>query len=287
MKKKHTTALATLSAGLLLTLPGLLSAQSNIGINFAGRDPGFPLAPWESTGAIAQTNWNNIAGGDGGAGNSGTTVPLEDSNGAFTAVTLTYQANDSWHSDGGVANSDDKLMKGIQKANPDPDTTPANNTDKMVFTLNNLGAGPVDVIVYGTHNGAGALMSVNVGATTFYFSEEADFNAFAQGSSVDPNNYETAVNYVVFPGVTPASGTIVVTAAKKIVDPQVTDGIGVAAIQIVNASGSFPANAAALAITNQPASASAGVGDAVTFNVAYSGPANVQWQKKWGEYTWG
>src|SRR5882724_2576264 len=78
-------------------------AATSVGANFIGRDSAAPtgvLAPAESAGVVPQTQWNNV---DSGGTFQGTTAPLVDSAGNFTAVTIIYDASDSWNSDGGVA----------------------------------------------------------------------------------------------------------------------------------------------------------------------------------------
>src|SRR6185295_16719822 len=101
-------------------------------------------------GVIAQTNWNNIDSGDPAV--SGASAALIDGNGTFTAVKILYDISDSWNSDGPTVTPNDKLMKGIAKANPNPDDVPVNNTDRMLFVITNLPAGSYNVIVYATEN---------------------------------------------------------------------------------------------------------------------------------------
>src|SRR5262245_42782230 len=100
MKKKNTIALATLGACMFIAVTNSAWAATSLGVNFAGRDPGFALLPTETAGVVPQANWHNIPGGDGIAGNSGSTGPLTDAGNGFTSVTLNYQASESWHSDG-------------------------------------------------------------------------------------------------------------------------------------------------------------------------------------------
>jgi len=69
---------------------------------------------------VPQGNWNNIY--DDGTTFKGASSSLVDSAGNFTAVKIVYDANDSWSSDGPTVTPNDKLMKGIIKANPNPDT---------------------------------------------------------------------------------------------------------------------------------------------------------------------
>src|SRR5258708_706872 len=203
-----------------------------IGVSFIGRNasPADTLAAGDLAGVVSQPNWNNI---DSGATFSGTTAPLTGSSGAVTGVTLTYSANDSWSSDGGTATPNERLMKGVIKANPGGVTTPpANNT--MTFTFNNLPAGTNDIYVYVMENGTGAKISVNLGSTTYYIAQQNVFNdSFVRATSTTLNNYVSA-NFALFSGVSSASnGSLTITCAKLLESPQLNDGAGVAGIQIV------------------------------------------------------
>jgi hypothetical protein len=184
-------------------------------------------------------------------------------------------------------------MKGIIKANPDPDTAPANNTDRMVFVITNLPpTATYTVIVYLMENDADAAVGqianadVTLGATTYYVQEEFNFTqvgSFIPATSTTPGVY-TDANYAGYTNVTPAAnGTITITARKQIVNPQVTDGIGVAAIQIIRQSGpAFAANTEPCSITTQPTLSPAypvAEGNNVTFTVGTAGPCRIQWTK--------
>src|SRR6266850_119196 len=271
--------LVVLSAGFLIGANSSSLAATSIGASFIGRgaDPADILAPSESAGVVPQTQWNNV---DSGGTFKGTTIPLVDSAANFSAVRIIYDCSDSWNSDGGTATPDQKLMKGIIKANPDPDLTPINNSERMLFTITNLTASvSYNVIVYTVANGTGAQMDLNLGATTYYIGEENNFGGtFSLAASVTPGSYDSA-NYAEFDGVTStANGTITFTATKHIVSPQVNDGIGVAGIQIVRTSGAFPPNTTVCSITSSPASTNVIIGFPVSFTVGASGVHHTQWR---------
>src|ERR1051325_3970084 len=112
MKTSTRTSLAVMiGAGLLAGAVNSSSAATSIGASFVGRNatPADVLAPDESTGVVAQPNWNNVF--DDGSTFDGTTASLTDSAGNFTAVKIVYDASDSWSSDGPTVTPDDKLMK--------------------------------------------------------------------------------------------------------------------------------------------------------------------------------
>ncbi len=223
---------------LMLALASLLIGAASsawgqsIGVSFIGRNasPADNLAPTDVAGVVGQPNWNNI---DSGGTFSGTTAPLADSSGNVTGVTLTYNADDSWDSDGGTATPDERLMKGIIKANPHGATSPPAFTT-MTFVFNSVPAGSYDVYVYAMENLTGAKISVNVGTTTYYIAEENIFNdQFIQATSTTLNSYQDA-NYALFSSLSPASdGTLMITATKYLDNPQLNDGAGVAGIQLV------------------------------------------------------
>jgi hypothetical protein len=277
MRNQIRTVAAALCAGLLLGAVTTASAAS-VGVSFAGRDPGFPLDADASAGVVAQSLWNNLAGEPF----SSTSYSLLANTGEFTDVKLVYAANDSWHSDGPSVTANDKLMKGIQKMNPDPDTAPINNTDRMIFTITNLPAGTFNVLVYLANNGAGGEVSVNAGgAITYYVSQEASFTGtFVRSTDTTPGSWPVGANYAQFDGVASVNGAITVTVIKNIVDPQVADGGGVAAIQFVQLTGSpLPPNTTACSITTPPTSITNIAGDTATFSVVATSPSRIQWQK--------
>ncbi len=264
---------------------------ASIGASFIGRGAGAGaiLLPSETAGAVPQSSWNNVDSGDPVV--DGTTLSLLDSAGSFTGVKIIYDAGDSWNSDGGTATPDEKLMKGIIKANPDPDLAPINNSDRMVFTITNLPAGATyNVLVYSSENGAGARMDLTVGATTYYIDQINNFSVqsgglFVPATSTTAGAYEFGPNYAGYTNVSPAAnGTITITAKKLIEDngagAQINDGIGVAGIQLVQVSGpAFPPNTDTCSITTNPQDTFAVVGGTATFTVVAQGPSKIQWTK--------
>ena len=291
---KIQTKVSLVVSACLLVASATPGWAASFGGSFVGRGggAGAMLSHAESAGVIPQTFWNNIDSGDPVV--DGSSLPLIDSAGAFTAVKIIYDCSDSWNSDGGTTTPDEKLMKGIIKANPDPDLAPANNTDRMVFVVTNLPpAGTYNIIVYATANGQFAKMDLSVGSITNYIEEQNNFTtqaggAFLAATSTTPGVYELGPNYAGFTNVSPAAnGTITIMAKKFIEDDGATppvqrnDGIGVAGIQIIQNSGPAPApNTQTCSITTDPQSPPAVVeGGAVTLTVGTQGPCKVQWTK--------
>jgi len=270
------------AAGVLVGVTSSSWAASNLGASFIGRnDPTDVLFRTDSAGVFPQTYWNNI---DSGTTFKGASQSLLDDGGNFTNVKIVYDASDAWVSDGGTATPNEKLMKGILKANPNPDCAPIDNTDRIRFTITNLPpTGVYNVVVYSMHNGIGAEMSVGIGATTYYISQENSFTlvgSFVLATSTTPGSYADA-NYAQFNNVSPAGdGTIVIDCFKNVICPQIADGIGVPGIQVVQVSGpAYPPNTSTCAITADPVGTLTVEGSQVTFVVADTAPCRVQWTK--------
>ena len=275
---------AALTASLLLGAVAPSWAAS-IGVNFLGRGATSSLNATDVAGVVPQSQWYNFNTGDPVVQN-GSSLPLLDNTGAFTAVKLVYSASDSWNSDGPTVTPDDILMKGVIKCNPSNDGTNVitDGTDRMIFTITNLPAGTFNVIVYLTSNGTNAQVSVSAGATTYYVSEENSFSGTFSRilNTISTTPYPIGGNYAQFDAVASVGGAITVTIIKFLEQPQNNDGAGVPAIQIVQLTGSpFPPNTTPSSITTPPASTAVVVGNTATFNVVAGGPgpSKIQWQK--------
>src|SRR5437660_3633997 len=160
--------LITVTASLLLGTASSAWAAA-IGVSFVGRgaDPGDLLAPTDVAGVYTQANWANVR--DDGTTFKGKAPALNDDSGNLTDVALIFDASDSWNSDGASTTTpDQKLMKGILKANPTPDLTPPGNTDRILLVSSNLPpAGVYTVIVYSIANRANAKMDMPLGSTPY------------------------------------------------------------------------------------------------------------------------
>jgi hypothetical protein len=229
-------------------------------------------------GVVPQSNWTNV--GDGSANFSGNQLLLA-STGELTLVELVYSANDSWNSDTPLPlpTPDHKLMKGIQKANPDPDND-LGPTSIMTFTVKNLPQGSYDVIAYTAHNGGAPIARFALGATAYFVQCEVAFaGTYIQGTATT-QGAATIANYVRWNGVpADANGEIRFTAQKVDV-PQAADGIGVAGIQII-ALGDIvfpPAGAPRITNASLPADTVALEGATASFTAAFD-QGSIQWRK--------
>jgi len=234
----------------------VVPANKAIGLSFQGRSGGDTLLKRAMTaGVIAQINWNNSLDDGTFRGR----VPLATADDIGTMLNLDFVGSDSWNSDGGTTTPDEKLMKGIIKCNPNPDTVPTGDTEKMFFTISNVPSGTYSVVIYTIENGAGAKIAFNIGATTYFVAEQNVFaGAFIRSTDI-LGNYDQVGNYVQFDGVSPVGGAIAITGTKLIEDPQVTDGAGVAGIQLIQTSGSdFPINTQPIVVVTDPVGVQSG-----------------------------
>ncbi len=286
MKNLRKLAIMASVLGALACATYTAAAAASLGANFVGRDsaggdlPGPSLLPDEVAGVVPQDHWSNV--GDGSANYSGSTL-LEDNAGTLTVVELVYNANDSWNSDGGQTTPDEKLMKGIQKANPDPDGD-LGPTSVMTFTIRNLPQGNFDVIAYTSHNGGAPIAQFTLGSTSYFVQCQVAYGGtFIQGTATT-QAAATVANYVRWNGVAADANGQIRFTAQKVDVPQAADGIGVAGIQIIaNGGVTFPPQTAPPLITDAslPADTVALQGGTASFAVATDQPLiwDIQWRK--------
>ena len=223
---------------LLLALAGPAWGITNkISFAFQGRafdgDPvGYALQPTDVAGVVPLANWN----GQGGAGTV-TTGQLKDNLGnlvysedTVTAVTLSWNANDNWYSDGCTGNPNCTMMKGIIKAGGTPSTD--------TFSFNHIANGYYNLILYAEENGAGSLTDFGTlasigGVTTGVTNYIVEDNNF-QGTFIRADNTNAAAtrptgNYVLFQNVVPSGSQIAWTMSHV----SGTDGSGLAGVQLL------------------------------------------------------
>ena len=268
MNKYTKGAVLAASVALLVgTMSSAAAASTSIGVNFAGRNPAQDVAPTDVTGAtgMTQSHWNNIDHGDNPKGHS---LLLGDSTGAFTAVSLIYDCNDSWESDGAhgtSASADENLMWGCIKQQ--------NAGTACHLTFTNMAAGTYDVVVYMAVNNDNVNLNVNVGNKTYYVVEQHKFDdAWHIGTSTDPANYDTGdagtgCNYVKFTGATVGADGLLTIAATYVSGG---DGLGICAVQVFSANG-FPLNQSLPNILSDPADNIVVDGQTASFSVTVDG----------------
>ena len=266
------TANASRAIVTLIALSALATATTfanSIGINFEGRGDPTPLANNEVAGVVPQAEWNNIVSEPF----VGTAPSLTDNAGNFTVVTLTFEANDSWNSDGGTVTPNEKLMYGIMKMRGEGNSA--------LYTFDNVPAGSYDVYLYTSMNGDGHFIdtSINGGTTNYTICQHQFTNeTFIQATNtVNLPASRDYGNYVKFTGVSPVGGQIVITATIA------SGEIGTPAIQLVG-TGTFPPNTTPLGSITAPADGTvrispSGFGLPVSFAVAADLPAHYQWFK--------
>ncbi len=278
MKIHIRTTVTALAACLLLGAAPTIQAAS-IGVNFIGRgangnqaNQGYSLSPTAVAGQVAQPNWNNVDTGQ--TTFDGSVSFLNSDAGDYTSVSLTYEANDSWASDGAIVTPDDILMKGTLKL-----ATVNYNVDALTLTITNLPAGTFDVLVYFSNDGTGSKANVEVGGPTKYYLdlENVFSGSFIRATATTAGTSVTA-NYAQFDAVPSVGGNIIIKAYQTAAG---NSSIGINAVQLVQVSGTPWVNTAACSITTNPAPATVATGSQATFTVSASAtaPFKIQWQK--------
>ncbi len=205
----------------------VIDGNGKVNVNFLGRGDCAPgcstLTTTTAAGLINQLNWNNI---DNSGVFDGTTGPLNDGNGVATPFTLTYAANDAWNNDGASGTGNEKLFKGISKANG------ANRQN--IYTFNNLKQRLYDVIVFLNVNGDNRRGDISIGSTTFYYTSQHSFGGtFIRVLNTAPAGPYDTGNYARWDSVVPNSvGGIPISLINR----GEADGVGIAGFQLVQAS---------------------------------------------------
>ncbi len=251
-----------------------------VSVNFQGRMaltiPTDPLAPTDVAGVVAVANWNNVEDSRSmpDVAVVETTSALNDSTGAATPVTLTYQGNGGWNNGGAnITTGDAKMMFGfIQQIG-------AGTSAK--FTFNNVPEGQYDLYIYTSANGDNIAHNISDGnnLTTYYVEEIHQFNdgdAFVQALNTNPNGPRDIGSYVRLSNLgTFGSGSIGFSATHVSGGP----GVGIAGIQLAKI-GPPVANTNPVSILTQPVGATNVAGGLVSFSVVKRGPGGFQWQKQ-------
>ena len=228
MKKRVPLLSAAIAAALSSS-----ALAGPIGINYvetgdAGVQNGTTdaLLPTESAGApgYVQSGWNNM-------GRWGQTVAINDSTGAATGATTTWDSANTWHLGSGTATPDAKLMQGYIDATGQVNDNSSpyqffNNANKPEVYINGLagwlaaqGAAKYDVVVYTDgdategrkaeywlQSGSGGDPPTALGAdltSHVFVSDVANFSGTYTQVPLSANTLDTAGpgNYFVFTGL--------------------------------------------------------------------------------------
>lgn len=261
----------------------LCAQEPSIGINFVGRYSAFgELEPSLTAGAEPQQNWTNAPGHTSRA--DGTLSQLSDSEFEVTGAQFSWMATGASSGLAFVTRDsapNARLLSGFQKGNPSPDLTPVDQTERLLFTFSNLdAAGTYDVIVYFVHDGGAPLADATIGAVTYYIgTRELVDGSLHEGTSVDPDNRSMDVNLARWNNVTANAGVggeIIIEVRKFIEIPQLSNGVGVAGIQLIKVTGDWtpPTPPEILA---QPEDRLAGDGGTVRFDIQVNGDWPIEW----------
>lgn len=189
---------AAAAAGLSLAAA---ANATTIGINFSGGGSGGgPNNVTGTAGAVAQTNWNNVAG----IGN--TTNNLVDSSGAPTGVSVTTAGGNTWSNGAPNDGGNGSLMSNFLDGG-------SGGQDTVTIPLSSsFNAASYSVYVYMESNQT-STSDFTINGTTYYALNETDNSAALNQitPSVTPANAQQG-NYFVVNGLT---GTLTIVANKN------------------------------------------------------------------------
>ena len=242
---------------------------NKISFNFQGRDgasstTAYAVPTTAAIGVVPLTNWNGL-GGHG----SQTSAQLTDSTGApvvgdnGSPVTISFNASDSWNSDGGTTTSDYLMMKGIIKSGGTPSVA--------TFAFNNITNGAYALYLYCVENGGASTVNFGTltatGTTTNYVIEPNAFSGtYTRAENQSASASRPTGNYVKFLNVLP-SGTQISFSMSHVTG---TDGSGLAGVQLIPMSA---VTTASLSGVNMYQIA----GSPFTYTVTYTGEGDIYW----------
>jgi hypothetical protein len=233
-----TSSVAVISLNRVVTgTPEAVSVQFTL-TNYSGYASGLFLAPNESAGVYAVSNWNVFAitpaGGNTGTQPGVTLANLTDRTGIMspTAVRI-VNVSDGWHQTvqtiTGADTANARMMNTFWKTHNN--SSPATNLLYTTFT--NLPNGTYTAYVYLLQNNSGATGCVSsVNGSTNYFQEFTAFNSLSNFvTALDATGaVNPSANYLRLTGLsTGGTNTITITTAWL----GGTDGIGVCGVQLV------------------------------------------------------
>jgi hypothetical protein len=233
-----TSAVANLTLTKVVPgVPGAISIQYTI-TNYSGYT-GFFLAPTDTAGVYAVSNWNVFAITPA-SGSSGTQPGVSrdyllDWNGVITPVSVSVvNASDGWHQKQTITSADTanaKLMNTYWKVNP-AKSAPSTNT--LYLTLANVPTGVYTAYIYLMQNNAATGYVCSATGPTNYYKEFINFNSSSNFvTAVDTNGgVNPSLNYLKLAGLSTGSANTLPFTFGWVGGG---DGIGVCGIQLVPA----------------------------------------------------
>lgn len=205
---------------VLVSSVSLVSAAS-ISVNFnSERDGAAEIGTGESAGApgFVTTGWNNFNGlpatgplaqttADVDGPNAGS---LSDDSGAVVGTTISWAANNSWNTNNGTTNGDNKLMNGYI------DNSAANG---ITISITGVTYPIYRVVAYIGSDGNGRTGSIGIsGGDTFSYSTNSNLTGGLPGGYVqttDTGAGNPSANFAVWEGQTAADFTLTVTRGSN------------------------------------------------------------------------
>jgi len=200
-----------------------ISRGASIGFNFVSdREAAGALGVADAAGVVPKVSWNNFTGIPGNAtGLSDTEVGIDSPNsGVITddagttlpAVTVNWSARNSWNTNNGTGNEDNRMMNGyLDTGSGDPINSLSIGNLPASYTEN----GGYTVIAYFGSDGNGRTGTVGVtGGDTFSFSTSSQQGGGFPGSYVrttDTGNGNPLSNYAMWEGLTTDALTVTLT----------------------------------------------------------------------------
>ena len=224
-------------AGVVPGSPGAISVQFNI-TNYAGYSGGFSLAPTDTAGVYAASNWNAwaITPGSGSSGTQPGVIlnHLADRFGVMTPVSVAVvNASDGWHQTQTITSTDTanaRMMNTFWKANPNKSSP---STNILYITFTNVPNATYSAYVYlmqNTGSPTGCVCSASGPAN--YFREFIGFSSSSNFVTVIDTNgtANPFVNYLRLAGLSTGGTNLIKITAVWIGG---ADGVGVCGIQLI------------------------------------------------------
>lgn len=247
---RSVTSLCLMGLVLLASQTNSVDAQS-IGISFDSDREDATFDTGELAGIVPQANWNTagflpadaavFTPGDTSAITSPNAGMITDSTGAtLPGVTVNWSANNSWSTDNGISNGDNKLLNGyLDNSGANPQVTldiaglPAANVYDAYVYFGSDGNDRTGSVSDGTNRFSYSTFSQQAGTFPGSYTLTTDVCPDASDVTCAGGNFPQA-NYAVFTGLSGGSVSITVDRGSS--------NSGIHGIQLVPGGGSVPLN---------------------------------------------